>query len=603
MTARRRIEDYALIGDTQTAALVSRDGAIEWMCAPRFDSPAFFASLLGEEDHGCWRIAPRSRARRVERRYRKGTLILETDFHTSTGTVRLIDFMPPRDGVPDLVRVVEGVSGRVEVAFTLRPRFDYGRLRPWIRQSDVRDWLAVAGPDSLGLYAPVKLDCSGTDILGTFPVEKGDRIPFVLTWSPSNRPMTPAVKGLRELDSTERWWRRWIAHCTYRGIYEDAVTTSLAVLKALTYEPTGGVVAAPTTSLPEEPGGTRNWDYRYCWLRDATFTLYALMMNGFEKEARAWRDWLLRAVASDPGRMQIMYGCAGERQLHEYELEWLPGFEGSVPVRVGNDAARQFQLDTYGEVLDLLHQARVMGIPSEESAWSLQRRLLDWLELNGARRDKGIWEVRGKERFFTHSRVMLWVAFDRAIRGAERFGLEGPVERWRAFRDELRHEVLTRGYSSTRRAFTQSYGSKELDAAVLMIPLVGFLPATDERMVNTVRALERELLDHGFLRRYRNRDVLEGLGDGTEGAFIACSFWYADNLVLQGRQKEARRLFERLLSIRNDLGLLAEEYDPVGRRLLGNFPQAFSHVALLNTARHLAGEGPAHHRRKAGSDG
>ena len=583
----QRIEDYALLGDTQTAALVGRDGCIDWLCLPRFDSDACFAALLGTEQHGTWRISPRGEIRGVRRQYRPGTLVLETEITTEDGTVRLVDLMPPREQTPDLVRIVEGVRGRVPIELSLRIRFGYGRLRPWLHHVE-GDWVAVAGPDLLSLHAGVEVNDRDADLVASFAVEPGDRVPFVLTWSPSHVSRPQTVDALREVAQTAEWWRQWGAQCRYQGDWTSAVRDSLVVLKALTYLPTGGMVAAATTSLPERIGGVRNWDYRYCWLRDATFTLRALLVSGFDREAIAWRDWLVRAVAGDPAQLQILYGCGGERRLPELEIPWLPGYEGSRPVRIGNAAVEQLQLDIYGEVLDAFHHARSSGIAEEPYAWELQRALLDFVESNWRSEDHGIWEVRGPTRAFTHSRVMAWVGLDRAIRGVERFGLEGPLDRWRALREEIRRDVLENGFDAKRGAFTQSYGSSEMDAALLQIPLVGFLPATDPRMRGTVEAIERELIDGGLVRRYLNRPALEGL-PGAEGVFLACSFWLVENLALLGRVNDARDLFERLLALRNEVGLLSEQYDPHSNRMLGNFPQAFSHVALVNSAWRLSG--------------
>jgi GH15 family glucan-1,4-alpha-glucosidase len=592
-----RIEDYALLGDTQTAALVGRDGSIDWLCLPRFDSPACFAALLGDPGHGRWMIAPAGTggARSTGRRYRGDTLVLESDFESDGGRVRLIDFMPARRREADLVRIVEGVAGTVRMEMELVIRFDYGSIVPWVRRIDGA-LRAVAGPDSVHLHTPVPTHGVGLTTRAEFTVRAGERIPFVLMWLPSHEPMPPPLDALEALADTEAWWREWSDRCGYEGPWRDEVVRSLIVLKALTFAPTGGIVAAPTTSLPEHVGGVRNWDYRYCWLRDATFTLYALMQAGHVEETRAWRDWLLRAVAGVPSEMQIMYGASGERRLMEHELGWLPGYESSRPVRVGNAAVSQFQLDVYGEVMDTLHLARRAGIPADPNVWEMQKALVRHLEGAWREPDEGIWEVRGPRRHFTHSKVMAWVAFDRAVKAVERFGLEGPVDRWRDLREEVHREICARGYDPERRTFTQSYGERALDAALLMIPLVGFLPPTDARVQGTVAAIERELVRGGFVLRYPTEETEDGLPPG-EGAFLPCSFWLADNYALMGRHAEARALFERLLGIRNDLGLLAEEYDPVARRQLGNFPQAFSHVMLVNTARNLAAaHGPAEDR-------
>ena len=595
-----RIEDHALIGDLHTAALVSRNGSIDWLCLPRFDSGACFAALLGTPAHGRWAIAPPGEVRRVERRYRDETLVLETTFHTPEGAVRLVDCMPPRAGDPTVVRLVEGVRGRVAVRMELVIRFDYGSIVPWVRRTGDALW-AVGGPDAVAVRADVPMRGRDLATIAHFQVGAGERVAFSLTWRESHRPPPPAVDAVRTVEETERWWRRWAERCTFQGPWREAVVRSLITLKALTYRPTGGIVAAPTTSLPEELGGVRNWDYRLCWVRDATFTLYALMLGGYRDEAIAWRDWLLRAVAGHPDQLQIVYGPAGERRLTEMELPWLPGYEGSSPVRVGNAAVEQFQLDVYGELMDAMHQARIHGIEPVDPAWDLQRLLMRSLASRWRMPDHGIWETRGPPRHFTHSKVMAWVAADRAVKAVERFGLPGPVEDWRTLRARIHEEVCRKGYDADRRTFTRSYGSRELDAALLMIPLVGFLPPTDERVVGTVEAVRRELDRDGFVLRYptQGREDVDGL-PGGEGAFLPCSFWLADALWLIGREEEARSLFERLLRLRNDLGLLSEEVDPSTGRLLGNFPQAFTHVSLVNTAMNLS-EGPGPMRRRAGS--
>jgi GH15 family glucan-1,4-alpha-glucosidase len=596
-----RIEDYAVLGDTQTAALVGRDGSIDWLCFPRFDSGACFAALLGGPEHGRWLLTPVEPTAPARRRYRPGTLILETEFEADDGTVRLIDFMPIRDARPDVVRIVEGVRGRVRVRMELVIRLDYGSIVPWVRDMEGR-LCAIGGPDSLWLHTPVQLRGEGLTTVADFVVSAGDRIPFVLTWSPSELPLGPPVEAERALAATEAWWKGWSDRCTYEGPYREQVLRSLITLKALTYAPTGGIVAAPTTSLPEALGGVRNWDYRYCWLRDATFTLYSLMAAGYREEARAWRDWLLRAVAGDPARLQIMYGPAGERRLTEVVLDWLPGYERSAPVRIGNAAARQLQLDVYGEVMDTLHQSRRVGIEGDQFSWPLQQHLLEYLETAWSQPDQGIWEVRGPRRHFTHSKVMAWVAVDRAIRDIETYGLPGDVERWKRLRATIHEEVCRKGYDPDRRSFVQYYGGQELDASLLMVPLVGFLPPEDERVRATVEAIERELCHDGFVPRYQTSPSghVDGLPPG-EGVFLACTFWLADNYWLLGRQDEARHLFERLLGLCNDVGLLSEQYDPSAGRFLGNFPQAFSHVSLVNTAFNLSEVvGPAEHRKSEG---
>ncbi|WNG31025.1 glycoside hydrolase family 15 protein [Cystobacter fuscus] len=594
------IEDYALIGDTQTAALVARDGSIDWLCLPRFDSGACFAALLGHPEHGRWKIAPAGRrVPRVRRRYRPDSLVLETEFTTPEGVVRVVDCMPPRDRTPDVVRVVEGVRGRVPMHMQLVIRFDYGSVVPWATR-EAGEWRAVAGPDALSLYTPVAVHGHHLTTVADFTVAEGQRIPFVLRWHPSHEPAPPPLDGLEALADTEDWWREWFSHCTYQGAWREAVRTSLMTLKALTYAPTGGIVAAATTSLPERLGGQRNWDYRFCWLRDATFTLYALSLGGFREEAEAWRSWLMRSVAGDASKLQIMYGVGGERRLPELSLDWLPGYGHSRPVRIGNAAVDQLQLDVYGEVMDAIHQSHRMELRDDPRAWDVALVLMDFLESGWKQPDSGLWEVRGQPQHFTYSKVMAWVAFDRAVKTVERYGVEGPVGHWREVRDAIHREVCQRAYDSKRGSFTQAYGSDNLDASLLLLPLVGFVSPRDPRMVGTVRAIEQELMYQGLVRRYHTHATDDGLPPG-EGLFLACSFWLADNYVLQGRMKEAEALFERLIGLRNDVGLLAEEYEPSLRRQLGNFPQAFSHVGLINTAfnleRHFR-KSPAIHRRE-----
>jgi GH15 family glucan-1,4-alpha-glucosidase len=585
------IEDYALIGDTHTAALVSREGSIDWLCLPRFDSPACFAALLGDPGNGRWLLAPAGPVREVRRRYQGDTLVLETEYRTDDGVVRVIDCMPPRQWDPDVARVVEGISGRVPMRMELTIRFDYGSIVPWVRHVDGA-LHAIAGPDSVWLRTPVPVRGENLSTVADFTVAEGERAPFMLTWHASHRPAPRRIDPVQALSDTEAWWGEWASRITYQGGWQDAVLRSLLTLKALTYAPTGGIVAAPTTSLPEVLGGVRNWDYRYCWLRDSTFTLSALMLAGLGDEAKAWREWLLRAVAGEPRSMQILYGLGGERRITEQELGWLPGYQGARPVRVGNAAVEQFQLDVYGEVMDTLHLGRRIGLASDEVAWDLQRALLEFLESKWREPDEGIWEVRGPRRHFTHSKVMAWVALDRAVKAVELAGLHGPVDRWRALRREIHGEVCREGYDAGRDAFMQYYGADQLDASLLLIPLVGFLPADDPRVKGTVAAVQRELMVDGLVHRYPpdGSTSVDGLPPG-EGTFLACSFWLADNLALMGRRDEAVPLFERLLSLRNDVGLLAEEFDPSAGRQLGNFPQAFSHVALVNTA-HCVSEGP-----------
>jgi GH15 family glucan-1,4-alpha-glucosidase len=595
------LEDYALIADDETAALIGRDGSIDWLCVPRIDSAACFAALLGTRDHGRWLLAPAGATRRVRRRYRERTLVLETEFETPDGVVRVVEGMTARQRNPNVVRVVEGVGGRVAMRMELVVRFDYGSVVPWVRRLADDTLTATAGPDALCLRTPVAHRGEGLTTVADFTVGAGERVPFTLTWYHSHREPPPAIDPVDAIAHTEAEWRRWCSCGTYHGRWRDAVERSLIVLKALSYGPTGGLIAAPTTSLPEQLGGVRNWDYRYCWIRDATFSLYALMITGFVDEARAWRDWLLRAVAGKPDQLQILYGPAGERRMPEIELPWLPGYEGSAPVRTGNAAAKQFQLDVYGELIDSMHIARLAGIAADQDAWRLEQALLEFLESAWRTPDEGIWEVRGPRRHFTHSKVMAWVAFDRAVKAVRHLGCDGPAERWARVRDEIHDEVCRRGFDEEIGAFVQSYDSRRLDASVLMIPLVGFLPATDARVRRTVEAIERHLVADGFVWRYlpEGTESVDGLPPG-EGVFLPCSFWLADNLALLGRTADAERLFERLLSLRNDVGLLAEEYDPTRRRLVGNFPQAFTHVSLVNTARNLShAGGPAEHRGRA----
>ena len=584
-----RIEDYALLGDLQTAALVGLDGSIDWLCFPHFDSGACFAALLGDEENGHWRLAPAAGGRATRRSYRGDTLVLETVWETPEGTVKVIDCMPPRDEAPDIVRVVEGVSGRVPMHSQLRLRFDYGRVTPWVRKVDGQI-VAVAGPDSAWLSTPAPLEGRDFATHSEFSVSAGERVPFVLTWHPSwERPPKP-VDPYAAVEDTEAWWTDWMSHSTYDGGWQPEVRRSLATLKALTFQPTGGIVAAATTSLPEQLGGPRNWDYRYCWLRDAALTLQALMGAGFKAEAGKWRDWLLRAIAGDPSELQIMYGITGARRLPELELDWLAGYEGSRPVRVGNAAADQLQLDVWGETLDGLSFAREAGLSRNDDAWRLQINLLEFLEGNWREPDNGLWEMRGDRQHFVHSKVMAWVAFDRMVSGVEHFGLHGPVDDWRRVRQEIRDEVLAKGFDAERNTFTQAYGSHQLDASLLLIPQVRFLPWDDPRVAGTVDAVQRDLTAEGFVLRYKpgSGSSDDGL-PGDEGAFLVCSFWLADALHGIGRQEEAKTLFERLLGLTNDVGLLAEEYDPRIGRQVGNTPQAFSHLGLVNAARHLSG--------------
>ena len=585
------IEDYALIGDMQSAALISRHGSLDWLCLPRFDSPACFASLLGNESHGLWRIAPAGQAQ-VSRGYQGETLILETTWRTATGSARVIDFMPPRDSAPPvLIRLVEGVEGAVDMECVLRIRFGYGQIVPWVRRLETQI-AAIAGPDSLWLATPVAL--AGRDLAhtATFTVTGGERVPFVLGWLPSHQQQHDPVDAPQALADTRRFWQNWSARCTYRGPHWEAVIRSLITLKALTYAPTGGIVAAATTSLPEDIGGTRNWDYRYCWLRDATITLEALLRTGYTEEAIAWRAWLERAIAGQPRDVQIMYGVAGERRLPEWEADWLPGYEGSVPVRIGNAAVNQRQLDVFGEVIDAMSLGRRAGTGHDRHAWALQRLLLGYLAKNWDQPDEGIWEVRGPRRHFVHSKIMAWVAFDRAVHATEQ-GLPGPGGQWREIRDQIHDQVCQRGYDPGIGAFTQYYGSRELDAAVLLMLEVGFLPPDDPRAISTIEVIQHELTVGGLLRRYGlpqsaggQQSAVDGL-PGSEGAFLACSFWLVNALQLIGDHKKAAAMFDRLLEMRSDVGLLSEEYDPRHHRQVGNTPQAFSHVPMILAALNL----------------
>ena len=591
-----RIEDYALLGDTHSAALVGRNGSIDWLCLPRFDSGACFAALLGNKSHGRWHIAPAGGARTAVRRYRADTLILETDFTTDTGAVRVTDFMTPRQGEPDIIRIVEGLSGDVPMEMELIVRFDYGRVVPWVRRID--DHLGmIAGPDAIAFWSDVPTFGKDLTTRAEFAMRPGERVSFVLMWHPSHEPAPPPLEPLDALEDTTRWWRDWVGAGTYDGRWREPVVRSLITLKALTYAPTGGIVASATTSLPEKIGGVRNWDYRYCWLRDATYTLYALTIGGYTDEATAWRNWLLRAAAGDPGSLQTMYGVAGERRLTELELDWLPGYAASRPVRIGNAAVHQFQLDVYGELMDAQHLGRRQNIPVDRAAWRFELALMEFLRTAWREPDEGLWEVRGPRRHFVHSKAMAWVAFDRAIKAVECYGLEGPVDAWRQLRTTVHDEVCREGFDTRRNTFTQYYGSAETDASLLMLPLVGFIDANDPRMLGTVAAIEQDLLADGFVQRYRTHEYVDGLPPG-EGAFLACTFWLADNYTLQGRHDEAVRVFESLLALCNDVGLLAEQYDVASQRQVGNFPQAFSHVMLINTARNLSGaQGPAVDRR------
>jgi GH15 family glucan-1,4-alpha-glucosidase len=590
-----RIEDYAMIGDFHTAALVARDGSIDWLCLPRFDSGACFAALLGTHEHGRWLICPAGEVRSIQRRYRPDTLVLETTFETDEGAVTLVDCMPPRGDNPVLVRNVVGRRGHVPMRGQLILRFDYGSIVPWVRRMEA-GIRAIAGSDAIYISTPAKLRGEGLTTVSEFTVGPGEEVPFVLQWQASHLPAPATIDAQDAVVFTEQWWREWAGRCRYDGRWREPVVRSLITLKALTYEPTGGMVAAPTTSLPERIGGPRNWDYRFCWLRDATFLLYALLDAGYRDEALAWRDWLLRAVAGKASQLNIMYGVTGERRLTEIELDWLPGYEDSRPVRIGNAAHGQFQLDVYGELMDVVHVAHRHGMPIDKHAWHLQRSLLAYLEDVWHEPDEGIWEVRGGRRHFTHSRVMAWLGVDRMIKSAEHFHLEGDLQRWQRLRKQIHAETCAKGFDTEMNSFVQYYGSKELDASLLLIPLVGFLPSHDPRVRGTLAAIERELLADGLVLRYRCRETVDGLPEG-EGVFLPCSFWLADNYHLQGRDQDAEALYERLLGLCNDVGLIAEEYDVVHKRLVGNFPQAFTHVGIINTAKNLSTpHGPARHR-------
>ncbi len=582
------LEDYALIGDCHTAALVARDGSIDWLCFPHFDSGACFAALLGTPENGRWLISPTQPVRSIRRHYRDGTLVLETVFETDSGSVALIDCMTPRDGMPYLVRQVTGLRGKVEMQTEIVIRCDYGSIVPWVRRTD-RGISATAGPDALSLRTEVPLRGENFKTVAEFTVSEGQHVPFDLTWYPSYGQEPSPINTEDAIRETTDWWGKWSARCSYQGQWRDAVVRSLITLKALTFSPTGGIVAAPTTSLPELLGGVRNWDYRFCWVRDSTLTLYALVNAGYLEEARAWREWLLRAVAGSPSELNIVYGLRGERRLPELELPWLAGYENSVPVRIGNAACTQFQLDIFGEVADTLFQCRKAGMqPSQGTGGSIAKALIGFLETGWERPDEGIWEVRGPRRQFTHSKMMAWVALDRAIKSVEQGWISGDIERWKKLRAKIHEQVCQQGFDPDLNSFVQFYGSKHLDAALLMMPLVGFLPSGDSRVIGTIQAIEKSLMSKdGFVARYTADPDVDGLPHG-ESTFLACSFWLADNFILQGRREEAERMFTRLLNVRNDVGLLAEQYDPSTKRLLGNFPQAFSHIGLVNTAFNLS---------------
>ncbi len=580
-----RIEDYALIGDCKSAALVARDGSIDWLCWPRFDSEACFAALLGTREHGRWLVAPRDDAR-ITRRYRPGTLILETHFETADGAATLIDFMSFHSDHSEIVRLVVGDRGKVKMHTELILRFGYGAVVPWVTRLENGALRAIAGPDMAVLRTPVRVRGEDMTTVGEFTIAEGETIPLVLTYARSHKTLPEAGDPRTSLETTEKFWKEWSAKCRPAGEWSEAVRRSIITLKALTYEPTGGIVAAPTTSLPEQIGGKRNWDYRYCWLRDATLTLLTAMHAGYYEEAQSWREWLLRAVAGSPDQLQIMYGIGGERRLNEWVADWLPGYENSAPVRIGNAAHTQLQLDVFGETMDVHYQARRGGLSIHQSGWDLQLKFLEHLKTIWHEPDHGIWEMRGATQHFVYSKVMAWVAFDRGIKSIETFGLDGPMDEWVKLRDEICDEVCDRGFNKKLGTFVQAYDSNQLDANLLMLPCVGFLPVSDPRIDGTIAAIERHLVHDGFVMRYSTEQVDDALPPG-EGAFLACSFWLVDVYILQGRLDDAEKLFRRLVGLCNDVGLLSEEYDPRGRRLTGNFPQAFSHLALVNSAYNL----------------
>jgi GH15 family glucan-1,4-alpha-glucosidase len=580
-----KIEDYGLIGDCETAALVGRDGSIDWLCWPAFDSDACFAALLGTQQHGRWLIAPSAESTKSTRRYRGDTLILETRFESAEGIVSLIDFMPPRGKASDIVRLVRGERGRTKMRMQLIIRFGFGRDIPWVRRTENGALLAVCGPDMTVLRTSVGTRGEDMTTVSDFEVGAGETIPFVLTYGPSHLPVPAPIEPEQALRDTEQFWADWSGRCDHQGQYRDLVMRSLITLKALTYAPTGGIVAAPTTSLPEKLGGARNWDYRFCWLRDATFTLLALMNSGYSEEALAWRNWLLRSVAGSPAEMQIMYGIAGQRRLLEWQAGWLPGYEGAQPVRVGNAAHAQLQLDVYGELIDAFHQWRMAKLDLGPDTWALECKVLEHLAEVWDDPDHGIWERRGEGKHYVSSKVMTWVAFDRGIKSAERFGLEGPLEQWKVLRDAICREVCDKGFDREQNAFVESYGSKMLDASILLLPSVGFLPARDPRVKGTLVAVERHLMRDGFVLRHDPREAEQ---QPAEGAFLACSLWLADAYALAEEFDKAQALFDRVVAVANDLGLLAEEYDPAAGRQTGNFPQALTHIALINTAHNLS---------------
>jgi GH15 family glucan-1,4-alpha-glucosidase len=581
-----KIEDYGLIGDCETAALVGRDGSIDWLCWPAFDSDACFAALLGTPKHGRWLIAPAEEVTKTSRRYRDNTLILETRFETADGVVTLIDFMPPRGHASDVVRLVRGVSGRVKLRMELVIRFGFGTDIPWVKKTGDDALLAICGPDMTVLRTPIQTRGEDMTTVADFEVSAGETVPFVLTYGPSHLPIPDPVNPADALQDTEDFWTEWCSHCTYEGNDRDLVMRSLITLKALTYEPTGGIVAAPTTSLPEKLGGARNWDYRFCWLRDATFTLLALMNSGYTEEASCWHNWLLRAVAGAPANLQIMYGIMGQRRLLEWEADWLPGYEGAKPVRVGNAAHAQLQLDVYGELIDAFHQSRTAKLELDEGSWDLECKVLEHLAEVWDQPDHGVWERRGDGEHYVSSKVMTWVAFDRGIKSAEKFGFKAPLDQWRSLRDQIHREVCTKGFDREQDTFVESYGSKLLDASILLLPSVGFLPASDPRVRGTLAAIEKYMMRDGFVLRHDPREISDER-QPIEGAFLACSLWLADAYVLAGEILKAQALFDRVVAVANDLGLLAEEFDSGAGRQTGNFPQALTHIALINTAHNL----------------
>jgi GH15 family glucan-1,4-alpha-glucosidase len=581
-----QIEDYGLIGDCETAALVGRDGSIDWLCWPAFDSDACFAALLGTSRNGRWQIAPAEEVIKCSRRYWDHTLILETRFETASGIVALIDFMPPRGEASDVVRLVRGVRGRVKLRMQLVIRFGFGADIPWVKRTEGGALLAICGQDMTVLRTPVETRGEDLTTVADFEVSEGETIPFVLTYGPSHLPLPKPINPADALQQTEEFWTEWCSRCTYQGHNPDLVMRSLITLKALTYAPTGGIVAAPTTSLPEKLGGQRNWDYRFCWLRDATFTLLALMNSGYTEEASAWHNWLLRAVAGAPANMQIMYGIMGQRRLLEWEADWLPGYEGAQPVRVGNAAHAQLQLDVYGELIDAFHQSRMAELKLDKGTWALECAVLKHLAEVWDQPDHGIWERRGDGKHYVSSKVMTWVAFDRAIKSAEKFGFDAPLERWRTLRDAICRDVCEKGFDPGQNAFVESYGSQWLDASILLLPAVGFLPVSDPRVRGTIEAIEKYMMRDGFVLRHDPREVSDEK-QPIEGAFLACSLWLADAHVLAGDVAKARALFDRVVAVANDLGLLAEEFDSGACRQTGNFPQALTHIALINTAHNL----------------